>query len=271
MVDALEKQANWESKNAQHLRHRMDVARQTLRMKIAMAAITSMLDFDHQMISAQRQYLEGAHDAYKRLVAVDLGLRQLYQYPYPEADALPALSQDPGSFDEVVSWARRAGRWLAAFNRRCNNYVLPVSVRRLTGSGWDSGRSKGQWTFQVPTTLFDARERHVRLRGITAWALNDRDQLWETVVIPPKSTRVYYESDALSDPFVQECGTCRIAKVVSRRRVVMPEVSGITALYNASPLGEWTVTIRHAFDRETVPKQIPDDVELDLYLSVLTV
>ncbi len=271
MTEGLKKQADWAEKNTQHLHDRAEVARQTLRMKVTLATMTAMLDFESQHKSAEVQYREGVSDAYLRLKAVEQGLHLFYDYPYPDSDPLPPLSDDdPSSFDAILSWSRRVARWLAAFTRRCNNYVLTLSIKTLVGGQWEAGKANGSWSFNLPLTTFSPGECHVRIRGVVPWAPNAGEGSWQVVLKCPTATQVCYESGKLSDVFPQDVGLCRISKVVSRTRVVTPEISGATTLFNASPIGDWNVQLRTPFDRLSVPPSWPDDIELDLYLSVLT-
>ena len=96
-------------------------------------------------------------------------------------------------------------------------------------------KAQGRWSFSLPATYFGPGERHVRVRGTAVWATNDRDQLWQVALTLPTSTQVRYESGTLLETFAQAPGVCRVGKVMSRRRVVTPEISGVTALYNVSP------------------------------------
>jgi hypothetical protein len=269
--NGVQKQAEWAGKNAGYLRQRADAARQTLRMKIALAATTALLDFEKQMDSARNMYLEGVWDAYVRLQAVNTGISRYYNYASPNKDPLPEFTDDPASFDAILAWTRRVARWLAAFTRRSNNYVYTISVKQRTGDAWQRGANEASWKFDLPSTAFDAKERHVRIRGVTAWAENDKGKVWQVILKPPANTQVYYESGAKSPIFEQDAPSCRVSKVVSRGKVVIPEVSGLTALYNASPIGTWTIDARLATSPQEIPRTLPDDIELDLYLSVLTI
>jgi hypothetical protein len=65
----------------------------------------------------------------------------------------------------------------------------------------------------------------------------------------------------------QDLPLFRLGRVVDRVNSSVPEVSGLTALFNASPVGDWTV--------KSVPLYAdggpsPKDFQIDLYLSVLT-
>lgn len=271
MQVGLQKQADWAQKNAAYLRQRADTARQTLQMKVAMAAMTALLDFHAQMNSAQTMYLQGVWDAYLRLQAITIGLARYYNYPSPDNDPLPEFSDDPASFDLILAWSRRAARWLAAFTRRTNNYVYTVSVKQITGDQWDPGKAHASWQFELPLGAFAADERHIRVRGVTAWADNDRGKIWQVILTPPATTKVQYESGRISDSFQQASPACRVGRVVSRGKVVVPEISGLTALYNTSPVGTWTADLRDAISPQEVPKTLPDDIQIDIYLSVLTV
>ena len=48
---------------------------------------------------------------------------------------------------------------------------------------------------------------------------------------------------------------------------MLPEVVGLTAAYNTTPIGQWTVTVSDAFDPNSTA--VRGDIQLGLYLAVL--
>jgi hypothetical protein len=273
----LQTQFIWKDANRQFLRERAWVARQALLTKLSMAQQVDALDFLAQANSIKARYIQGVSDAYARLIAVADGLKAYYAYPFPDArpDPLPAFDPDDrDTHDQIVAWTRRVGQWLAAFTRRTNSYILPLSLKFLAGNTWSDGLKTGIWSFSLGN-YFDDFQRHIRVRGITAWAVNDHNMLWEVDLIPPVLATVHFESlpgkPGKKSIITQDATLCRVSRVMSRQRLAVPEIGAVTAAFTGSPTGQWVVKVRNAEDRESLPDQFPDDIEIDLYLSYLFV
>jgi hypothetical protein len=274
-AEGLKAQRVWTEKNAGFLRERAEATRQAMRMKAALTVLGDLLDFRTQMDVVGQRYLEQLNDAHIRLEKVNDGLKQLYDYKKPDGkpDLLPPITEELRSFDEILSWTRRAAAWLAAFTRRCHNYVLPISVKRQTREDWDRGwkNGEGKWTFKLGEDLFEKYERHVRIRGMSAVVVGKEGPYTMNLTLPSTSM-IQYEDGRTLEPFEQKHDTgaplrCRLGRVVQRTGVT-PEVSGLTMLFNASPFGEWNVTVS---SKAISDSKLPDDFQIDLYLSVLTI
>lgn len=257
-------QMDWAKRNTDYLAERAKAIRDVMRYKAALADFDippapnrhsgDLLDFASRMKAIKKRYQGQLADAYLRLEAVEMGLQSIYNYK----DALPKpLSDSVDIFEDILAWTRRAAAWLAALTRRSHNYVLPISVKRSCGGDakWQEGKRKGEWHFKIDESLFSDNERLVRIRGICAWC-SGKDGPYVLDVTLPKNQ------------FDQKPERCRLGRVLSRRGMSMPEVSGVTALFNASPIGEWKVKPSDpVHDR----MNWPDDFQIDLYLSVLIV
>jgi len=208
------------------------------------------------------------NDAYARLEKVNEGLNRLYSYRLSSGnlDPLPVLTENFESFDQILAWSRRVAAWLSAFNRRCHNYVLPLSVRRLAGAEWENGKETGKWKFPVGPDVFDENERHVRIRGMCAWCVGKEGPFTLDVWLPTAS-HVRYEEGPWTD-LAQDVRRCRLGRVIKRETGSVPEVSGLTGLFNASPIGEWRVKVSNP---TADLLEVPEDIQIDLYLSVLTI
>jgi len=63
---------------------------------------------------------------------------------------------------------------------------------------------------------------------------------------------------------------CKISAVTTRTKRLSPDIVGVTSCYNASPIGQdWTVGVTDAFDPSS--QHLPDDIQLDLYLSAIQI
>jgi hypothetical protein len=267
----LETQFTWTDANRTFLRQRAWTARQALLLKLSMANQGHALDFRDQAASVKTRYVQAISDAYSRLKAVETGLSAYYGYPFPDTrpDPLPTfVAHDTKTHDEIVAWTRRVAHWIAAFSKRTNNYILPLSLKSRTGNEFVSGLSTGSWTFSLEN-FFDDFQRHIRVHGVTAWAVNDRNSLWQVDLTPPSTAKVMLESGGEPKTITQDAPLCRVSRVMSRVRLAVPEVGAVTGAFTGSPIGTWKVTVRNAAHPRTVPRQFPDDIEIDMYLSFL--
>ena len=156
--------------------------------------------------------------------------------------------------------------WSAALTRRSHNYILPISVAAVSPS-WDAGKAAKVWTFNLPQASFD-QQCYIRVRGIAGWILGGDDgALWTLdVKLPDKSVFIY--ENGTTQTLSQGQIKCRLSAVTSRVKQPNATVLGLASCYNASPIGDgWEVRIQDAFNLGS-PKT-PDDIQLDLYLSVL--
>jgi len=268
----LETQFVWKDANRQFLRMRAFIAKQALLMKLSMAHQDDALDYLAQAISIKTRYDQAVSDAFQRLKAVETGMSSYYGYPFPDTrpDSLPVFEPtDRNTHDMIIAWSRRVAHWLAAFTRRANSYILPLSLKSLAGDSFSNFLKTGTVTFSLENH-FDDFQRHIRVRGVAAWAKNDHDEFWEVDLIPPEQAIVHFESGSKST-VMQDKTLCRVSRVMSRQRLAVPEVGAVTSAFTGSPVGQWTVFVRNAVNRDTVPAQFPDDIEIDLYLSYLFV
>jgi hypothetical protein len=276
----LNTQSLWKDANRQFLRQRAWVARQALLTKLSMSHRDDALNFKAQALSAKTRYDQAVSDAYQRLKAVDAGLSYYYGYPYPDTrpDPLPVLAPpgDSHAHDQIIAWTRRVAHWLAAFTRRTNSYIVPLSLKTLAGDSWSNLLKTGSVTFDLEN-YFDDFQRHIRVRGVAAWTIsernmlwdvNERNMFWEVDLIPPEQAVVHFESDSTST-VPQGKTLCRLSRVMSRQRLSVPEVGAVTSAFTGSPAGKWTVFVRSAANRHAPPANLPDDIEIDLYLSYL--
>ena len=145
--------------------------------------------------------------------------------------------------------------------------MLAVSVKGLAKSDWEAGRSASQWTFEVPEDLFQG-QAHVRLRGL-GLAVRRRDRprrrtqrrrsrradkrgddacqpqgFWSASVSVPPSATVPHISGAASELDQKSLPDCYFGRVADRDSSQEPEIAGIGATHNASPIGkQWKLAL----------------------------
>lgn len=262
-------QVDWDDKNQKHLADRAELEETLLKLKMQMATVDYLLDFRQQMKSIGPRFRQTLIDAYTRLMTIEKGMQLVYNRLDPQG--LPTKLSSLSDMDDIVAWGRRTGTWLATLMRRSQNYVLPISVKmaseaKLKGS-WKSGQSKREWVFTVPQTIFD-RQCFVRLRGLAGWAFgSNQNLLWTlNLQLPTNAATWLYEGGKVSTG-PQDPIRCRISRVTARSDRAFPDVVGLVACYNATPIGDWTVSVSNALDTNST--DVPDDIQLDLYLSVV--
>lgn len=266
----LETQSTWREANRNFLRQRAFIAKQALLVKLSMEQQGDVLDLRGQALSIKTRYIQAVSDAHARLMAVKKGLDAYYGYPFPDKrpDDLPDFApENTKSHDDIVAWSRRVGHWLTAFRLRTSSYILPISLTSLTGNNSIDGK---EHTFSLKD-LFDPFQRHIRVYGIAAWAINDRDAFWQVDLTPPTEATVVFESSTSPVTVSQDPTLCRISRVMSRTRLAVPESGAVTSVFKGSPIGSWKVTVKPAPHQQTVPTSFPDDIEIDLYLNYLFV
>ncbi len=258
-------QSVWDAKNAVFLRRRTLVARkfQDIRLKAATAA-DGILNYSKRLSSLRERFHRDFRDALARMNAVHVGLREVYAYSEP----LPTSPEAIDYYDRCLLWVRGAIQWLIRFSRREQSFVLPVSVKDLAGpAGWKEGIKTGVWNFPVGGFLEDLK--HVRLRGISA-TVRDRvgykDRLWQLDVVLPESGVFHHLEGTEGHIDQSDLPSVLLGRVVERDFVRDPDIAGVVAIHNASPLGSWRVSIVASVPSADAGEPL-DDLMLDLHLS----
>ena len=251
--------AAWDLKNIEHRKNRSKVARtyQDIRAKAAIDP-KGVLNYKKRLDPLKERFRNDFSEALARLNVIANGLRIVYGYDEP----LPNGAQNDQFFDDTLLWVRKTIDWLRAFSRAEQNCAVVYSVKRAAGKNWAAGLSKGFWTFDA--TKDDFKDlAHVRLRGVSAFVQSEGDggeDVWRVIVQAPRQTSFVHLSGK-EQTYTQSVPPCRLGRVWSRKSNRDPEVAGVAALFNASPIGAWTV----ALDETSVsgqPRAIIKDVQL---------
>ena len=258
---SLAKLAAWSLNDIGFRRERADIARTAAYQKIrAMADPGGALNYLEQIHAIEERFAADLAEVSARLQAVERGMAIVFDY----REKLPAVGT-PHYLDNLVLWVRRAVSFLVRFSRIDQNYVLPISLRVATGEGWKPGRRLGRWRFTVGPDAF-RDQYHVRLRGLSASVVGGtKDGYWRVTVAPPP---VGLMKRLSGDIRINQSSLpiCRLGRVGRVFGMYEPEITGINALHNASPIGEWDVAMGGSgsgTDLEDV-----EDVTLELHLAV---
>jgi hypothetical protein len=279
-IEGLETRADWEKHDVDFRRRRTLVARDLADLKTkAYNTSNGILNYPERMIPVRERFMQDFRDALARIKAAALGLKLLYGYPEPLAPSVNSLLEgnenNAKAFDDCLLWVRDAISWMVRFTQLDQNYVLPLSVKKLINnqSNWEAGFNTGIWSFPINETPFFQDQRHVRLRGISLFTKADEKYVWQSTVTPPKAQNVHYRH--LSGTIVpldqRHAPVCRLSRVSSRKAQREPDVGGTVALFNLSPIGSWTIKIEQNLENydnfSNFLRDKIEDIHLDLHLA----
>jgi hypothetical protein len=272
-LTGFEARADWERYDVDFRRRRTQVSRALADLKTkAFTEPGGALNYSERMAPIRDRFILDFRDALARLKAAELGLRKIYGYTVPLPTSVSQLFTEGHentrkAFDECVLWVRGAISWMVKFTQLDQNYVLPLSIKKLTGANWSAGKQTGIWSFKIDNNTWFSEQRHVRLRGISAFAVSDKKRLWQVLVTPPRTdSKSWHLPNTEVDLDQRHAPVCRLARVASREAVRDPDVGGLASLYNLSPIGSWNLVLRQNLEDVANFNDI-DDVHLDLHLA----
>lgn len=272
----LKAKADWDTSDAGFRYERTKVSRDLQIAKVKAATDPGgVLNYGERMKPVNERAVLDFRESLAKLAAAAKGLRLLYGYTeeLPEPKGITF-------FDDLLLWVRRAISWLVRFRQLEQSYVLPVSVRPLT-KDWNQACQTGNFTFDISES-FLPNMRHVRLRGLSVLTIVDKADdhpasLFQAVVTAPRTSYCTYLSpndgkpddvgpDKHGDLEQKFVPPCRLGRVTSRGNIREPDVVGSSALYNASPIGSWQLSMS-TISSTGMKLQSLNDIQLDLHLA----
>jgi hypothetical protein len=278
--ESLGLQTNWELAGIGFRTDRSQAERDVLWERVFQAqAQGGLLNYSERIAPVERDFSQGFREALARLTVAQRGLKELYDYATP----LPAEGT-PGYLDEVALWARNAKNRMAQFTQMEQSYVLVASLKELTQSQWEAGRTASQWTFDITEELFP-KQVHVRLRGLglaVVGAAEPADTqksrgakteapakpegFWSAHLSLPPAAQVRYVSGASNELDQKALPPCYLGRV--RDSSLEAEIASVNVLQNASPIGkQWKITLSPKSTAGTLSNSL-QDVELYLHVAV---
>jgi hypothetical protein len=259
----------WDYANRWFARWRTQVARKTNDIKTQAAAATDgVLNYGKRIAALRDRFQQDFRNALARLHRAQRGLEKIYGYAVP----LPADPADIDYFDDCLAWTREAIDWLVRFVRREQSMVLPVSVRRLVGEAkWAAGLANRRWSFSLRRSDFE-RYAHVRLRGALVTVNGgsiDPATLFRIGVLPPEEGDILHLSGSWNTVPRGNLPWCETARATVRDARRNPDAIGVVAMHNASPIGDWRVTVGRSMLMNQVMDGI-EDIVIDLHVSYRT-
>lgn len=278
-IAGLQSKVDWDTKDIDFRRQRTEVAKRLADLKTkAFTETGGALNYDEQMLPIKERFQRDFRDALARIYKAADGLRLIYGYNVPLPQSITKLKtkdfkkerqQSPYKYlDDSIIWVRNAISWLVRFSQSDQNYVLPVSVKRLMPKeDWDKG--KGVWECEIKKDLFPGQS-HVRLRGISAFVVlnpDDNAGVWQAIIRPPQQSFCEHLSGNSKDLDQCKIPPCRLGRIRTREDIRDPDITGILTLHNVSPFGKWKVEISK-ISTEDIPVEKIKDVHIDLHLAV---
>lgn len=255
---------DWEMTNATFKFKRMTVARAMAHRKLAATTEPgNALNFVEQMEPMNNRFFSDFNYAYGRLLAIAPYIKALYGFnaPVPETSLF--------FHDQATTWARSAinhVKQLAGLEQNC---VFPISIRQLIGeAGWATFVGAGRITFNLGETLFQ-RFAITRLRGVSAFISASTLKGVFSAYLSVPVTGVVFDKTGTRSEFDQSCVAQTFIGRIFRRSADQPaDVVGVSTLFNASPIGEWTI---EATMNSTAQEALSgvEDLELELHLAYI--
>ena len=213
-------------------------------------------NYEERRASILKRFVADFQAAQARLVAIREGMKSIYGYDLPVAD-------DPDIYNKTLMDVRGALEWLARFSALEQNYVLPISVKCLTGGDWTKGLRRdgraGAWEFPLPERLFPD-QTHVRLRGLSACVdIGSITDFFQLVVRAPQQGSVRLLDGSVQQLAQQQVPVARICRVRDRDCTEPRDVVGTLALHNVSPISFQASRWRLVVTTQMTPPNINDD------------
>jgi hypothetical protein len=268
----------WLVRDIAFQRERSKQARRLVDLKVRLATEKGgAFNYREKMDCVSSRITPDFQDALARLQAAEVGLNQIFGYNHPLPEKLKLLFDPPADtssandscyIDDCITWVRDAIAWLIRFSALDQSYVLTVSVRRhVDKTAWSGGLETGVWKFILTEgTNGDFPDfENLRLAGLSASVCGkELKGLWQTTLRIP-GNGVYIRGGQKITIDQSDILACRLGRVGTRQLIQYPDVTGRTSLRNASPIGEWTVTLLPESTQGEKRKDV-EDIEMDLEL-----
>lgn len=271
----LSRRADWERDNQGYRRQRTDVVRKAAEAKVgAFTMPDGALNYRKQMEPLIHRMIRDATDALARLDAAEEGLKLIYgnssSLPSSIRTAIDTGVVTHAAMDDASQWTRDALSWLLQFKQLEQNFVMPFSVRSLCGSekNWVAGLASGSWSMTVPPALFLGLA-HVRVRGARAYVYGCGQDAgyWTLTARLPEQGTVHHLAGATSPLDQKKLPDVIFPRTGSRINAPEAEFVGMLALFNASPIGDWILTISDV-STQRQSRSVISDIEIEVALAV---
>jgi hypothetical protein len=275
----LQVQYDWHSANREFSRQRTAVTRRFANLKMNAATLPDgILNHSKRLPGLRSQFEQDVCVAVSKLSAAHKGLRELFGFEH----ALPDLSL-PNAFEELIKWTRTVIQWLIANSQRDRSVACTISLRELVGErGWVEGAVAREWRFNIAEDFFGDSLTTIRLRGLSVVTVARSDirrkcdsppRLYRFSMTPP-ITAVTRHSSGDARNVDQSClAPLIIGRVTDRWTPRSPDIVGNNYIQNASPIGDWKITLDGAVPRAGHEADLLvdlADIQIDLHFVYQT-
>lgn len=252
--------SEWDKNNVAFRTERTTILRNLLDIKLKAALEPAgPLNYRPRLRASRKRFKQDFRNAMKRLMKVRVGIEVLYGYKVD----LPSTSGTRAYYDDCLLWARDAIDFLIRRSRQEQMAIVPLSLRKLIGDAkWQQGLIGGHWVLEAQKEVFGSK-KGLRLRGLAAVVTtSDPRSIWQIGIQPPREAR--FDGTQFGPP--PPLPRYYIGRVANRDAIRDPDIVGGAALYNASPVGTWTITAESVLPVGTRFDTL-SDIQLDLHLA----
>jgi hypothetical protein len=272
-IPSLEKKVGFFQKNLQFQAARRAVARLKLNRRIIEASRPNgCLNYTTRIKQSEERIIQDIIDAYKRMVAIQEGLRKIFGV---EMQSLPVPGQ--GFVDGMVRWLRDAQDQLEVLSIHDKACALRISLKDSIGPHFaESLVSSSGLRLQLPISALP-NARFIRLRGVSSTFLptaSGRPDYLSLRLSPPTvgkfnhtNTTPVSDSDGRLVEHDQPATEGVLGRVQSVLSPVTPDIIGAPEWNNISPFGIWTLHLIEGRDWSKTLKESVEDIFLDFLVE----
>lgn len=300
--EQLKKKIEYELKNIQWKKNRVDVARKFMKQKeIASIKEGGELNYKERINVLEEVLQQGYKNLLVLMQNIYLGLSTLVsadKYKDPPFDPLVklrklirhdnllddfqyisnVLNKNPvkkPSLEELHNWLHQVSMDFYKFSEQEQGCILPLSLKQLVNSEkWKHviDGSKLSIQFEIDDQIISNSYKNVRLRGISCYLPGDTKGIWKAVITPPeKSYIIHYDQEqkvGVDQSFIAAILNGRVGSKIALEE---PDVVGVKTLHNVCPYGSWNVTLEGVCNSKglsTADETLSDisDIILELHL-----
>lgn len=284
---------DWAVANRHFQFRRSNVTRSSQYAKISSSMDEEgVLNYKNRIAPLSDYFIKDFTAALARIQAVVLGMDKIYGFGLPAPNTSGNVRE---VFDQYVAWTKLAVNYYNWFTRLDQTYTFSLFAKKQVHdeAQFDTMMKAGVLRLSIGEELFPAQQ-HVRLKGINifvSFAEEHKDKAevkaingaMMTDITPPPTTfyrlagecldgiRINPGSFGRTKPVDRAAPyfalpVAKAGRIGSREFVRQPELAGATALYNASPFGDWTFTFPQIVSGKIDGKVI-QEVTIDLLVT----
>jgi hypothetical protein len=252
--DSRKARQKFETQSRIHQSARQQIARDIVMLKISEFQRTGgALNYNDRMLEIAKRAWNDFNEAFARLNAIALGLREFYSVTDPSGAELKSdLNNSRTRIEGAVTWLRKAANALARAKMDEQETVVRITLQEDPSTLFN--KLKNGYSVTFPPSLV-AKMHRPRLRSLSAVAGFDDDAWLDLEVTSPSET---LHSAAITLPGI----TTRLGRANWYKSLNPRDVATTRPIINRSPVGEWTVRLLREWKGDSVSR-----VDLDFQLA----